>query len=157
MKLIIGIGNPGEKYKNNRHNVGFMTIDKLPQKSKIKIFKSQNFMNNSGEFVKKLVDQYKLDLSNLWVIHDDLDLRLGSYKIQFGKGPKEHKGLLSIYEKLGTKGFWHVRIGADNRGEDPTSRKASRGEDYVLEDFTEEERKVIDKVIHEVCKKLVTF
>lgn len=163
MKLIIGLGNPGEKYKNNRHNVGHMVIDKLTKTPKfqipgqIRILKSQNFMNDSGEFVKKLVDQYRLDLSNLWIIHDDLDLALGTYKIQFGKGPKLHYGVGSVEKELGTSEFWRVRVGVDNRGENPTSRKASRGRDYVLQDFSPEEKKVINKVIAEICKKLPAF
>jgi PTH1 family peptidyl-tRNA hydrolase len=150
MKLIIGLGNPGEKYKNNRHNVGYMVIDKLK-----KGFKTNCFMNESGKIVKKLIEQYKVDLPNLWIIHDDLDIPLGNYKIQFGRGPKEHNGLKSIEEKLGTKDFWRVRIGIENRGE-PHFAEVSRGKEYVLEDFTNEERKVLDRVIFEVCKKLAT-
>lgn len=153
MKLVIGLGNPGEKYRDNRHNVGYMAIDKLKtlNSKQILIFKSTNFMNNSGEFVEKLVDQYRLDLSNLWVICDDLDIPLGSYKIQFGKGPKVHNGLNGIYEKLGSQDFWHIRIGVDNR--DPEDRIS--GEDYVLQDFNDEERRILDRVIEEACKKLV--
>lgn len=150
MKLIIGLGNPGEKYKNNRHNVGHMVVGAF--KTKNLIFKSQNFMNNSGEFVEKLVEQYKVNLPNLWIIHDDLDIPLGSYKIQFGRGPKIHNGLKSIDESLGTNEYWHVRIGVDNR--DPEDRIP--GEEYVLQDFTDGERKILDKVIKEVCKKLAT-
>jgi PTH1 family peptidyl-tRNA hydrolase len=145
MKLIIGLGNPGEKYKNNRHNVGYMVIDKLK-----KGFKTNCFMNESGKIVKELIEQYKVDLPNLWIIHDDLDIPLGSYKIQFGKGPKDHNGLKSIDDSLGTNEYWHVRIGVDYRK--PEDRIP--GEEYVLQDFTDEERKILDKVVNEVCKKL---
>jgi PTH1 family peptidyl-tRNA hydrolase len=107
-------------------------------------------MNDSGSFVKQLVDQYKLDLSNLYIVHDDLDIKLGEYKIQFGRGPKDHNGILDIEAKLGTKDFWRVRIGVDNR---PLDDKPM-GEEYVLQNFTSEERVILDKVIHEVCKKL---
>lgn len=157
MKLIIGLGNPREKYKNNRHNVGYMLVDKLKtlNSKQILIFKSTNFMNNSGEFVKKLVDQYRPDLANLWIIHDDLDIALGSYKIQFGKGPKDHNGLNDIYSKLGSQDFWHVRVGIENRI--MNNELKIKGEDYVLENFTEEERKILDKVISKVCKKLATL
>lgn len=156
MKLIIGLGNPGEEYKKNRHNVGHVVVDslskspKLKNSKQIKIFKSKNFMNKSGEFVKKLVDQYGVSLSNLWIIHDDLDIRLGNYKIHFGKGPKIHKGLSSIDEVLGTSDYWHVRIGVDNR--DPNNRIP--GEEYVLEDFTNEENEILKKVIDKVTDDL---
>ena len=154
MKLIVGLGNPGEKYKSNRHNVGYIIVDKLKaQMSNVKtavVVKTNTFMNRSGDFVRKSVDQYRLKVSNLWVIHDDLDIRLGDYKIQFGKGPKEHKGILSIEEALGTKDFWRVRIGVDNR--DLSDR--TPGEEYVLQDFTPEEILVIDEVVKRITKEL---
>lgn len=168
MKLIVGLGNPGAKYQNNRHNVGFAVVDqlqteitksKLQDPEKILIFKSQNLMNNSGKFVRKLVDRYQLDLADLWVIHDDLDLVLGTYKIQFGKGPKVHYGVKSIEEELGTPDFWRVRIGVENRPErtgKPSFTKATAGREYVLQDFKEEERKIVGEVINEICKKLLT-
>lgn len=156
MILIIGLGNPGKSYKNNRHNVGHMVIDKLitqkPKISSLTALKTAVFMNDSGVFVKKVVDQYKLIASDLWVIHDDLDIPLGSYKIQKGKGPKLHNGINSIERILGAEDFWRVRVGVDNR--EPESRMS--GEDYVLEDFTQEERKVLDRVIDEICRKLAT-
>ena len=89
----------------------------------------------------------------MWVIHDDLDLVLGSYKIQKGKGPREHGGLLSIYEKLETKNFWHVRIGVDNRTNNKEQR--TRGEEYVLQNFTDEEKSTIDVVVGNVVKDLI--
>lgn len=157
MKLVVGLGNPGEKYRNNRHNVGHMVIDKLSQtlnKSQILIFKSKNYMNDSGNFVLKLTKDYVLSTRYLYVIHDDLDIPLGSYKIQLGKGPKEHKGLISIYESLGTRDFWHIRIGVDNR--DPKNR--INGEKYVLEDFAGEEvekvEEVVKKVVEDLCNRL---
>jgi PTH1 family peptidyl-tRNA hydrolase len=113
--------------------------------------KPATFMNISGIAVKKLITHYKVNAKNLWVIHDDLDIRLGEYKIQFGKGPREHRGLLSIYEKLGTKDFWHVRIGVDNRGSD----NRTPGEKYVLQKFTEEELAFLKEVSLEVTKELL--
>jgi len=155
VRLIIGLGNPGENYKNNRHNVGYLAVDEFNKKQLPKDFvvkKTGVFMNESGEIVKKLVEQYKVDLSNLWVIHDDLDIPLGSYKIQKGRGPKIHKGIISIDEKLGSSDYWHVRIGVDNRN--PENRIP--GEEYVLQDFTDEEKEILGKVVKEVCKKLAT-
>jgi len=155
MKLIVGLGNPGGKYKNTRHNVGFLVAEAL-QKTKLPkdfvVKKSDKFMNESGSFVKKMVDQYKIDPSNLYIVHDDLDIKLGEYKIQFGVGPKVHNGVNSVEETLGTKYFWRVRVGVDNRKSD----NRISGEDYVLEDFTGDERKILDTIIKELCKKLVT-
>jgi len=176
MKLVVGIGNIGEKYLGNRHNAGFMIIDELArqmandqwsivkkfqsliikQQSLILFSKPQTMMNSSGKAVKKLVDHYKVNSSKIWVIHDDLDLKLGRHKIVMGKGPREHKGLLSIYESLGTKEFWHVRVGIDNRVRSHQSGIMTRvsGEQYVLQDFTEEEKLVIGKVIDKIVKDL---
>lgn len=156
MKLIIGLGNFGEKYKNTRHNVGQMTICKLQSISKntniiLKI--SDKFMNDSGEFVIKQLKEHKLETSNLYIIHDDLDIPLGKYKIQFGKGPREHNGINDIQEKLGTNDFWYVRVGVDNRN--PENRIP--GEQYVLEDFTNEEKVILKATIEKICKKLVTL
>ena len=155
MKLVVGLGNPAAEYFNTRHNTGFLVVDEL-QKTRLPkgliLRKSDVFMNDSGTFVKKLVDQYSLDLSNLYIIHDDLDILLGDYKIQFGRGPKDHNGLKSIDEELGTDQYWHVRIGVDSR---PMENRPL-GEEYVLQNFSDAEREVLTKVLKEVCKKLVT-
>lgn len=156
MKLIVGLGNPGSKYINTRHNAGFLVVDelrkaKLPKDVVVK--KSDVFMNGSGSFVKKLVDKYKLDLSNLYVVHDDLDIPLGSYKIQFGTGPKIHNGVKSVDEALGTDQYWHVRIGVDNRP--PDARQA--GIEYVLENFTNDEKEILNKIIKEVTLSILSF
>ena len=149
MKLIVGLGNPGEKYKNNRHNVGFMVVDRLMELNLagVVLAKPQTFMNKSGIAVKKLTKRYPLPPNALYVIHDDLDIELGKYKISLGKGPKVHNGLRSIYEQLGTKDFWHVRIGIDNRLK--TGFKGT-GEEYVLENFRPEEKKIINKICQEI-------
>ena len=155
MKLIVGLGNPGGKYRDNRHNVGHWVVEALlkrPLPNEFVVKKSPVFMNDSGFFVKKLVEQYRAKPSDLWVIHDDLDIPLGSYKIQKGKGPKLHNGVNSIEEELGTDEFWRVRVGVDNR--DQESRIS--GEEYVLQDFSQEERGAIDTAIAEICKKLAT-
>lgn len=159
MKLIIGLGNPGEKYKNNRHNVGYMVIDQLKsQKLKFKniIFKKTDvFMNDSGTFVKKLFDSYSsthLTTNDLYIVHDDLDLPLGTWKIQLAKGPKDHGGINDIEQELGTKSFTRIRVGVDNR---KPETKVS-GEEYVLQDFSPEENKILDGVIGEILEKLLS-
>ncbi|QQG47549.1 MAG: aminoacyl-tRNA hydrolase [Candidatus Woesebacteria bacterium] len=162
MKVIVGLGNPGEKYSKTRHNVGFMVLDALAdggkfgfqkkfnclilQSGDVILVKPQTFMNASGEAVSKLVDFYKVDLNDLWVIHDDLDLSLGETKIQKGVGPKLHNGIYSIEESLNSKEFWRVRVGVDNRDNNRTL-----GEQYVLEEFKEDE---IGK-INDVIKKII--
>ena len=156
MKLIIGLGNPGEEYLNTRHNAGFLVAERL-QKTKLPagvvVRKPDTFMNESGVFVKKLVDQYKLDPSNLYIVHDDLDIPLGSYKIQFGVGPKDHNGVNSVEGELGTKDFWRVRVGIDNR--DASDRVP--GEEYTLQDFTADEKVILHKTIEEIANKLIAL
>lgn len=155
MKLIVGLGNPGSKYIKTRHNAGFLVAEAL-QKVKLQkdvvVKKSDKFMNESGSFVKNLVDKHKLDPSDLYIIHDDLDIKLGEYKIQFGKGPKDHNGILDIEDKLGTKDFWRVRVGIDSR---PLDNKPM-GEIYTLENFTPEEKEILNKTIEGVVDDLVT-
>lgn len=176
MKLIVGLGNPGQKYKNNRHNVGFAVLEALQkifnfQFSSTNQFlmrknfqteiceykdfvmaKPQGFMNRSGVAVKKLSKIYQLTANDLFVVHDDLDIPLGKFKIG-QKGPKVHNGLKSIYEQLGFKNFWHVRIGIDNRQK--TGFKGT-GEEYVLQNFRPEEKVTIAQVIGEVINALKT-
>jgi peptidyl-tRNA hydrolase, PTH1 family len=163
MKLIIGIGNPGKKYESTRHNAGFMAIDELVRQmvddkwlvvkkfnsliinhqSSIIFSKPQTFMNESGNAVVKILTHFKIKTPDLWVIHDDLDLKLGTYKLQFGKGPKVHGGILSIEERLGTGNFWRVRIGVENR--DFETRIS--GEDYVLQKFESGELEIIGSTL----------
>lgn len=156
MKLVIGLGNPGEKYRNNRHNVGYMVVDALERASLIdglKAEKTQSFMNDSGDAVKKFKDFYKAETKNLYVVHDDLDIPLGQYKIQFGKGPKVHNGINDIELVLGTPEFWRIRVGVDNR--DPNNREA--GDKYVLQDFTEEETQTLKNVIADIIKDIAAL
>ncbi len=168
MKLVVGLGNPGDEYKNTRHNVGFTVVDALAsrqfsifnfqfskkfnadilQTDDILLAKPMTFMNRSGEAVKKIMTNYKLQMPNLYIIHDDLDIPLGSYKIQLGKGPKEHRGILSIEQSLGRKDFWRVRIGVENRSKDIS------GDEYVLSNFSGDEKKIIDRIMEEVVNKL---
>lgn len=168
MKLIAGLGNPGRRYQNTRHNVGFMTVDFISKggewkenkkaellyywiNKNIELIKPQTFMNQSGKSVLSIKKKHQnLEEEDIYVIHDDLDIKLGNYKIQKGKGPRDHNGLLSIYEKLGSKDFWHVRIGVENR-----ENKSILGEEYVLQEFGEDELKIINNVIEKVSKDLL--
>lgn len=171
MKIIIGLGNPGEHYRFNRHNVGFLVLDKLiddnlwqVEKSAkllyrqkrlgselVELIKPQMFMNNSGQVVGYIQQKFpQLQAKDIYVVHDDLDILLGIYKIQQSKGPREHKGILSIKEKLGEDNFWRIRIGVENR--QPGRR--TPGEKYVLENFSREELEVINQVIDQVRKDM---
>lgn len=154
MKLIIGIGNPRNEYANTRHNVGYLAIDELLKSKPVKnvlIRKTNTFMNESGSFVKTQVDKYQIKNNDIYIIHDDLDILLGEFKIQFAKGPKDHNGIKSIDDALGTDQYWHVRIGIDNRPLD----NRPMGEEYVLQNFSDEEKNKLNVVIKEVCSKLI--
>jgi len=160
MKVIVGLGNPGEKYAKNRHNVGFMTIDRIKEfdgevlkTGEVILVKPQTFMNRSGEAVSQIVNFYKVPADDLIVVHDDLDIKLGEYKIQKGVGPKVHNGLTSIEERLGRTDFWRVRVGIDSRQSAVGSRQS--GEDYVLVDFSSDEEISINKIIKEIIDQLV--
>ena len=163
MRLIVGLGNPGNKYKNTRHNAGWLLVDELAKLNLlgVELFKPQKFMNRSGGEVKEwLKNREEPFLQNLYVCHDDLDIPLGKFKINFGKGPLVHNGLLSIYQQLGTKDFWHVRIGIENRHNEaglPIHRLISNqsGEEYVLSNWRPEEKKIIARVLAEVVKAFV--
>lgn len=174
MKITVGLGNPGEKFKNTRHNVGFLVVDKLAEKLKINnwqfkkkfraeilecknliLVKPQIFMNDSGIAVKKIASFYQKTLNSsllitnyLYLVHDELDLNLGEYKIQFGRGAAGHKGVESVTRELGTKDFWRVRVGIG------PSNKAE--EQFVLEKFGKEEKEVLEKVIEKVTEALVS-
>lgn len=154
MKLVVGLGNPGVDYENTRHNVGYMFVSyltdrKLPKNIIAK--KSDQFMNESGIFVAKTLKKSNLKPKDLYLVHDDLDIKLGEFKIQFGKGPKDHNGVLSTNDSLGTDQYWHIRIGIDNRPGD----NRPMGQEYVLENFPLKEKEILQGVIEKACKKLL--
>jgi len=153
VKLIVGLGNPEKNYFNHRHNVGFMVIDYLQKNLHSADFflkKSDQFMNKSGLAVSKFAKYYIQNTKYLYVAHDDLDIPLGEFKIQFAKGPKLHNGIESVEKALSTKDFWRIRIGVDNRDSD----NRIPGEKYVLEDFTQEEKKILNTVFEQISKNL---
>lgn len=154
MKIIVGLGNPGEEYARHRHNVGRrfaeFLISNLQSANKFQILTTDCFMNESGNFVRQQLSNLSNILTGLWIVHDDLDMPLGKFKIQFGVGPRVHRGLNSIEETLGTKDFWRVRIGIDNRG----SGHRTPGKDYVLEDFTGDELKVLEDLFLKIWEEL---
>jgi PTH1 family peptidyl-tRNA hydrolase len=165
MKLIVGLGNPGEKYRDNRHNVGFMVVELMRERtadSNLKfqmnnkfnaevaqakeyiLVKPQTFMNDSGVAVSKICRFYKVKYEDLYVVHDDLDIPIGKYKIQFGKGPQVHNGLLSVEQELGSDQFWNVRVGVENR--EIKGNSGIPGVVYSLQNFSPDERKIVEEV-----------
>ncbi len=178
MKYLFGLGNPGERYQSSRHNTGFLLADKLQQRlefpefklqSKVQalvskrqqliIAKPQTFMNESGRAVQSMLNFYnESSLRNVYIAHDDLDLALGTYKIQFGKGPKIHNGVNSVTQYLKSDQFWHVRIGIDTRQNDRSipRQPAYSGRDYVLLPMTKEEQVLLDQTLAEVADQLVS-
>lgn len=154
MKLIVGLGNPGARYRCTRHNMGFLVLDQLARQldipvsqkgfeacfgkgkiGRIPLFlaKPQTYMNLSGITVKKIVDYFKTDTENLIIIHDDLDLPFEDIRIKTGGGHGGHKGLISIIDHLGTADFTRIRLGI---GKPPLKAMV---EDYVLSPFNSDE------------------
>ena len=168
MKIIVGLGNPGSQYLHTRHNVGFLALDflvhgkrfSLDKKMESELYKEggflfvkpQTFMNDSGRAVRKVMDFYKIEPKDLILIHDDLDLKLGDYKIQMSTGPKVHNGVNSVEEVVGNKDFLRVRIGVDARDK---QNFFLTGADYVLGRFGKEELGVVEEVIEEANEELL--
>lgn len=169
--LIVGLGNPGRKFKKTWHNLGFLVLDqfrkennfpyfKLSKKlksqisekefkrKKIILAKPQTFMNNSGKALKELISYYQLPLVKLIVVHDELDLPLGKIKISQNRGPGGHKGVASIIEEIGSKNFSRVRIGIK------PEEKIARKKDYLLKTFSLEKEQILKKIFKETTKIL---
>jgi len=170
--LIVGLGNPGIKYKKTRHNIGFRVLDEfqnennfsnfefskkfnslisdgIVKKKTILLAKPETFMNNSGISVKKLINFYKIKSSNVIVVHDDIDLVFGTIKISEKRGSAGHKGVESIIKELGTKDFIRLRIGIRDK-----KLKNKNTEKYVLERFTEQEEQDLKKIIKQGLESL---
>ncbi|MDH3976209.1 MAG: aminoacyl-tRNA hydrolase [Deltaproteobacteria bacterium] len=162
MKLVVGLGNPGEKYIATRHNAGFMVVDALAKRydigiDKVKnksltgkgiiagdqviIAKPQTFMNLSGEAVKPLFSYIDINAEDVIVIHDDLDLDFGRIKIKSGGGHGGHNGIRSIISHLGKKDFIRVRVGI---GKPPPRWNVSN---YVLSPFAADEREELHHIL----------
>lgn len=170
--LIVGLGNPGREYRETRHNVGFMLLDRLAVKldarfsrlqsralvaialadgRKVILAKPQTFMNLSGQSVQGLVHFYKLPLTSLLVVHDDIDLPLGVIRIRPDGGSAGQKGMASIIERLGTDEFARLRLGI---GRPPGQMQAP---DYVLQQFSDAEMKIISETLNRAVDAVLTF
>lgn len=152
MHLVVGLGNPGKKYEKTRHNIGFRIIDELEKSVfdfDITLLKPDSFMNNSGKAVQECLNYYKIPVSNLIVIHDDIDLMFGTIKLSKNSSSAGHKGVQSIIDQLKTQDFSRIRIGIGQ-----TNDKKQETEKFVLENFTQKEEEQLEKIIPEVVETI---
>jgi peptidyl-tRNA hydrolase, PTH1 family len=170
--LLIGLGNPGREYRDNRHNFGFMLIDRLIvrlnargmkvhskaiittatyQDRKLILAKPQTYMNLSGQSIQGLVNFYKLPFENVLVAFDDLDLPFGTIRLRPGGGAGGQKGFASAIEKLGTKDIARLRLGIGR----PPGRVDPAA--YVLQDFSREEMKTLSEIVDRAADAALTF
>jgi PTH1 family peptidyl-tRNA hydrolase len=178
MKLIIGLGNPGRTYAHNRHNIGFMCLSHFAKTQGIRfdkkrgqartgigwvagnqliVARSQKMMNLSGDPVSRLVRKFSISLVDLIVIHDDLDLPTGKIRLRQDSSSGGHKGIESIIAYLGNHDFIRIRVGIGRPDIDGDSTKDKEAAiiDYVLSDFTADERKTITEVIAKVNEAIL--
>jgi PTH1 family peptidyl-tRNA hydrolase len=170
--LVAGLGNPGREFEHNRHNVGFMLLNRISArlgekfgkveskslvcKSKYKgerviLIKPQTYMNASGKSVGSLIHFYQVPLENVLVAYDDIDLPLGSIRIRPSGGSAGQKGMQSIIERLGTEDFPRLRIGT---GRPPGKKDAAN---YVLKDFSVEEMEILDETLDRAVDATLIF
>lgn len=168
MKLIVGLGNPGKEYEKTRHNMGFMMLDNYAKENhlefskskfggiytefnkngdKIILLKPQQYINLSGEVVKKYVDFYKIQLDNILIISDDLDMPFGKIKIKYKGSSGGHNGLKNIENHLGTNEYRRIKIGISND-------KRIDTKDYVLSKISLEDKEKLISVQNTFTKIL---
>ncbi len=172
---LIGLGNPGKKYSNNRHNIGFLLLEQLSEKysssfllkdklksscaefkindSTYRLFLPNTFMNNSGDAVRAIVDWYKINLDQIFIIVDDKDLPLGKIRFRKKGSSGGHNGLKSIIEKLKTNNFNRIRIGI---GSPPLIEGTNKINtiSHVLGNISLEEKSILDKVYKRVIESI---
>jgi PTH1 family peptidyl-tRNA hydrolase len=170
--IVIGLGNPGSRFGNTRHNVGFDTIDllsashgiavsKLKHKAlsgdgiihdkRVLLVKPQTFMNLSGESVQELLDWYKIPENNVILVYDDIDLPLGKIRVRPGGSAGTHRGMQSVIYITQTDKFPRVRIGI---GKPPEGWDLA---DFVLSKFSREDRKIIDESVQKAAEAVITI
>lgn len=172
MKLIVGLGNPGNKYARNRHNLGFRCLSHFAREQGIRfdkkqglartgtgevngtevvLAKPQTYMNLSGRAVSRLVKKFRVDLADLVVVHDDLDLPPGRIRIRRDGGSGGHKGITSITECLGSPDFLRLRLGIGR----PDEADESAVVEYVLSDFSSGEAKLMAGIVPVVSQAIL--
>jgi len=178
MKLIVGLGNPGQGYAHNRHNLGFLCLNHFAKSNGIRldrkqskarvgtgevagkrviVAKPQTYMNLSGQSVSLLVKKFNIDLGNLAIIHDDLDLPLGKIRIRQGSSSGGHKGVGSIISCLGSQDFPRIRVGIGRPAITEYSSEVTEANmiAYVLNDFTPAEEQIIFQIIPQVSQAVL--
>ena len=171
MKLLIGLGNPGDEYKFTRHNIGFMVLDQFfaqisssvwekkfdsffniisINQRRILFLKPLTFMNNSGTAIKELIDYFKIDAKDVFVFHEDMDIDFGKIKAKFGGSSAGHNGIESIDKFIG-KDYSRVRVGIGH----PKQKK--KVNNHVLEDFKEDEEEKIKEITESIVKLIPTL
>lgn len=169
MWLLVGLGNPGDKYKNNRHNIGFMVIDAIADDvgapawrskfssemaearigdEKVVLLKPQTYMNESGQGIGKAAKFYKIPPSKIIIFHDELDIAPGKVRVKDGGGVAGHNGLKSARSHLGTADFKRVRLGIGHPGD------KNRVSGYVLSDFAKSEQGWLERLIPSVARRI---
>jgi PTH1 family peptidyl-tRNA hydrolase len=167
MKWIVGLGNPGKKYEDTRHNAGFMVVDRLAERwaipvnqdkfrahigegrvhgQKVYLLKPQTFMNLSGESMRAFADFYKANLEDMILIYDDLDTALGSIRLRYQGSAGGHNGLKSIIAHMGTQQFNRIRVGIDR------PQPGIDIADYVLSPFPKSSREALDQALDRACE-----
>jgi PTH1 family peptidyl-tRNA hydrolase len=170
--LLIGLGNPGREYQTNRHNFGFMLIDRIAvrlnarglkvqskaivtsavyEDRRLILGKPQTYMNLSGQSIQGLAHFYKLPLDNMLVAYDDLDIPYGTIRLRPGGGPGGQKGVASTIERLGTKDFARLRLGI---GRPPGKMDPAA---YVLQDFSRDEAKILSEILDRAADAALEF
>ena len=168
MWLLVGLGNPGNKYKKNRHNIGFMAIDEMARKydfpsfsskfkalisqgeingDKVVLLKPQTYMNESGMSVGEAIRFYKIPLDKVVIFHDDMDISSKKIKVKIGGGAAGHNGLKSLDAHIG-KDYWRVRLGIGHPGD------RSKVHNYVLSDFCKEDKKWLNELLLAICDNI---
>ncbi|MBI4493023.1 MAG: aminoacyl-tRNA hydrolase [Chloroflexi bacterium] len=172
MKLIIGLGNPGKEYADDRHNAGFLAVERLAERlgvrfnqkrarslvaaaevdgERVSLAKPQTYMNLSGEAVRRLLAELGVRPDDLLVVYDDVDLPLGTLRLRPRGGPGTHNGMRSIVQALGTEAFPRLRLGIGAPGE------AQELRDYVLHPFQPAERALAQETLERAVEAMLTF
>ena len=164
MKLIVGLGNPGSEYNNTRHNIGFICIEKIAEHFKVNfdsnkfngsytqfnyngekiiLLKPLKYMNLSGEVVRDFVNFFKINIEDILIISDDLDTKVGNYRLRYKGSSGGHNGLKNIELHLSTKEYKRIKVGISND-------KTKDTKDYVLGRFTKEDKDLINPIVDKI-------